>query len=144
MRTSSSASLVENRAVVRNVRQRISHYCGYPDANIEPLQIVRYHPGEFYRPHHDYYNACETWSNGNRHFTFLVYLNDVDGGGGETTFPRLNLTITPKRFSALVFNNCLDNGEPDERSQHEGRPPVTGIKYAINGWVRSKNLYSTW
>ena len=57
---------------------------------------------------------------------------------------RLNLTITPKRFSALVFNNCLDNGEPDERSQHEGRPPVTGIKYAINGWVRSKNLYSTW
>ena len=38
--------------------------------------------------------------------------------------------------------NCLDNGEPDERSLHEGVAPTRGIKYAINGWVRSKNLYS--
>ena len=61
--------------------------CGYPDGNIEPLQAVRYHGGEFYRPHHDYYNSCETWRSGNRHFTFLIYLNDVEGGG-ETSFPR--------------------------------------------------------
>ena len=35
-----------------------------------------------------------------------------------------------------------DNGEPDERSLHEGVPPEPGqVKYAINGWVRSKNLF---
>ena len=88
---------------------------------------MRYHPGEFYKPHHDYYNACETWMNGNRHFTFLIYLNDVDEGG-ETGFPRLNISVTPTAYSALVFNDVLDNGEPDERTLHEGVPPVRGIK----------------
>ena len=77
---------------------------------------------------------------GNRHFTFLIYLNHVDAGG-ETAFPRLNLTVTPVAYAALVFNNCLDNGEPDERSLHEGVPPTRGVKYAINGWVRSKHLF---
>ena len=100
---------------------------------------MRYHPGEFYKPHHDYYNACETWMNGNRHFTFLIYLNDVDEGG-ETGFPRLNISVTPTAYSALAFNDVLDNGEPDERTLHEGVPPARGIKYAINGWVRSKHL----
>ena len=56
-------------------------------------------------------------------------------------FPRLNLTVRPVAYAALVFNNCLDNGEPDERSLHEGVAPVTGVKYAINGWVRSKHLF---
>ena len=55
-------------------------------------------------------------------------------------FPALNLTITPKPYSALVFNNVLDNGEPDERTLHEGIAPTVGVKYAINGWVRSKHL----
>ena len=77
---------------------------------------------------------------GNRHFTFLIYLNHVDAGG-ETAFPRLNLTVTPVAYAALVFNNCLDNGEPDERSLHEGVAPSRGVKYAINGWVRSKHLF---
>lgn len=37
----------------------------------------------------------------------------------------------------------LDNGEPDERSLHEGVAPTKGVKYAINGWVRSKNLFGS-
>ena len=126
--------------MVAAVRQRIAFYCGYPEPNVEPLQAVRYHAGEFYKPHHDYYNACETWLDGNRHFTFLVYLNNVEGGGGETRFPRLNVSVAPRAYSALLFNNCLDNGEPDERSQHEGVAPIGGLKFAINGWMRSKNL----
>ena len=39
--------------------------------------------------------------NGNRHFTFLIYLNHVEGGG-ETSFPRLNITITPKAYLSLI------------------------------------------
>ena len=58
-RTSHSATLPSSDAVVSALRNRISFYCGYPELNIEPLQAVRYHPGEFYKPHHDYYNACE-------------------------------------------------------------------------------------
>ena len=112
----------------------------YPDATLEPLQCVRYVPGQYYKPHHDFYNACETWLQGNRHFTFLVYLRAVPGGGGETLFPRLNITVDATPYAALLFNNCLDNGEPDERTQHEGVAPLKSIKYAINGWVRAKHI----
>jgi len=139
-RTSESAMLPASEPVVNALRRRMAHFVGYPVAALEPLQEVRYTPGQFYKPHHDYYNACETWLDGNRHFTFLVYLNSVAGGGGQTRFPALNITVEPKANAALLFNNCLDNGEPDERTQHEGVAPLTGIKYAINGWMRSKHL----
>jgi len=139
-RTSFSASLPSSDTVVHAVRQRIALYSGYPEANLEPLQTVRYRGGEYYRPHHDFYNACETWFNGNRHFTFLIYLNDV-ATGGETRFPLLNITVPPVAYASLVFNDCLDNGEPDERTLHEGIEPTGGaVKYAINGWMRSRPL----
>ena len=118
----------------------MAEFVGYPEEALETLQAVRYAPGQQYKPHHDYYNSCETWQAGNRHYTFLIYLNAVEAGG-ETAFPRLNLTVMPHAYSALVFNNVLDNGEPDERSQHEGVAPSRGVKYAINGWVRSKHLF---
>ena len=47
--------------VVKALRQRMAHLVGYPEGALEPLQGVRYVPGQFYKPHHDYYNACETW-----------------------------------------------------------------------------------
>ena len=92
------------------------------------------------------------------------YLNEVEEGG-ETVFPALNLTVTPsrclrwprpakahfpthgkalhanpsRRYAALVFNNCLDSGEPDERTQHAALAPSRGVKYALNGWVRARS-----
>ena len=49
-RTSYSASLPPSGSeAVRAVRRRIAAYCGYPEANLEPLQAVRYREGEFYR-----------------------------------------------------------------------------------------------
>ena len=55
----------------------------------------------------------------------------------SSSFSRYNSQVP---YAALVFNNVLDNGEPDERSLHEGVAPTKGIKYAINGWVRAKHL----
>lgn len=141
-RTSYSASLPSSNKIVHDVRHRIARFSGYPEANLEPLQTVRYRGGEYYRAHHDFYNACETWFNGNRHFTFLIYLNEVQFGG-ETSFPLLNITVTPVPYAALIFNDCLDNGEPDERTLHEGVEPKHGSsKYAINGWMRSRPVAS--
>ena len=132
--------LSANEPVVKALRLRIARAVGYPESALEPLQSVRYKPGQHYKPHHDYYNVCETWLDGNRHFTFLIYLNSVPDGGGQTRFPRLNISVDTMAHAALLFNNCLDNGEPDERSQHEGVAPLGGLKFAINGWMRSKNL----
>jgi len=139
-RTSESTSLPDSNPTVAALRARMGRFVGYPVQALEPLQEVRYRPGQYYKPHHDYYNGCETWIRGNRHFTYLVYLNEVQGGGGQTGFPRLNLTIDPTFGAALLFDNVLPNGEPDERTLHEGVAPTSGVKYAINGWMRSKTF----
>ena len=39
---------------------------------------------------------------------------------------RLNITVPPTPLAALVFDNCLRNGEPDERTLHEGIEPSGG------------------
>ena len=58
-RTSESAMMPSSDPTVLAVRKRIAHFVGYPESALEPLQAVRYTPGQFYKPHHDFYNACE-------------------------------------------------------------------------------------
>ena len=67
---------------------------------------------------------------------------DGESGGG-TRFPELNLEVKPEQGSAIVFNDCFDNGEEDGRSLHAGQPPLNPatVKYAINGWIRSRSVY---
>lgn len=140
-RTSSTATLAGgimsggSNWAVSAIRKRISAFSGYGDHMLEPLQVVRYHAGEKYEPHHDLFDLCDFPQKPRRHLTFLIYLNDLEEGeGGETTFPRLNLAIRPEKGTALVFNDVLDNGLDDERTEHSGTPPVKqdAVKYAIN------------
>jgi hypothetical protein len=73
--------------------------------------------------------------------TMLVYLNDVpEKFGGHTTFPKLDLRVSPAAHTAVVFNDCLPNGEEDPRTLHGGAPPTPdfeGSKVAINIWIRA-------
>ena len=47
--------------------------------------------------------------------------------------------LEPKARAALVFNDVLDNGQDDERTEHSGNAPAAGVKYAINCWIRAGN-----
>lgn len=51
--------------------------------------------------------------------------------GGETQFPRLNLTITPKLGRVVIWPNVLNNSphESDQRTIHQALPVLTGEKY---------------
>ena len=140
-RTSSTATLMTrgNWAVTR-VRERIAAFSGYNENALEPLQVVRYHPGEKYEPHHDLFDLCDLPQKPRRHLTFLIYLNTMDeNAGAHTTFPRLKVSIPPKAGTALVFNDVLDNGHDDERTEHGGAAPAAGVKYAINCWIRARS-----
>ena len=99
VRTSTTAMLPAGDPVVKRITARASYLTGYPYANIEPLQLVKYTAGQRYEPHFDYGEACdfeENMGKGHRHVTMLVYLNNLPAGaGGHTTFPKLNVQGDP-------------------------------------------------
>ena len=151
VRTSTTAMLGgrHDDAVVTRIRKRIARFSGFDVNLLEPLQVVRYERGQKYEGHHDFFDVCDVEdkvSNGRRQVTFLIYLVGMPEGeaGGGTRFPDLKLEVRPEQGSAVVFNDCFDNGEEDGRTLHAGQPPVNPatVKYAINGWIRSDAVYS--
>ena len=71
----------------------------------------------------------------------------VSSGDGKTKETDLRCTVYKRALdrsynlkikqSRQFFNDVLDNGMDDERTEHSGTPPTVGVKYAINCWIRS-------
>ncbi|WP_426266601.1 2OG-Fe(II) oxygenase [Sphingomonas sp. LHG3443-2] len=139
IRTSQAAAfpfVVENPAIHALNRRLAAASDTYVRAG-EPLQILRYSPGEEYRLHSDALPGVPLSQQ--RVLTFLVYLND-DYEGGETAFPNLGLTFKGATGDGLLFTNTTAAGELDTRSLHEGRPVLSGTKYLASRWIRSEAL----
>ena len=62
---------------------------------------------------------------------------DVGYEGGETHFPKLNISITPKRGRAVLWPSVLDSdpNERDFRTEHEAVTVTEGVKFAANYWL---------
>ena len=89
------------------LKTKITSALSCPMKNTEHLQVLKYEPGQFYRSHHDQNSPYDSPA-GPRIFTFFLYLSDVTEGG-ETYFPKLGLTVTPKSGSALVWASVSDD-----------------------------------
>lgn len=79
---------------------------------------------------------------GPRILTFFLYLNDVEEGG-ETVFTNLkNVTVKPRKGRAVLWPNVYmdDLEEVDDRTIHEARPVIKGMKYAANSWIHLYNV----
>lgn len=71
------------------------------------------------------------------------YLNDgVEGG--ETNFPRLNVSVTPRRGRALLWPSVLDDDptQRDDRTEHQSVAVRRGTKYASNYWLHMYDFQS--
>ena len=121
--------------VVRAINLRIAAASGTPIEHGEPLAVLRYRPGQQYRPHLDTI-AGEA---NQRVTTVLVYLNE-GYRGGETVFPHLPLTIVPRGGDAIVFHNTISDGRPDARSRHAGLPVEQGAKWLATRWIRARPI----
>lgn len=62
-----------------------------------------------------------------------MYLKDV-AEGGETVFPQLGLSVTPKKGLALVWNSMSKDGKCDPTSIHNAAEVVEGQKYILQRW----------
>jgi prolyl 4-hydroxylase len=135
IRTSEGASihwLIEN-PVIAALNRRLAVASGTHYAQGEPLLILRYRPGQQYRPHYD---ALPGVAN-QRFRTALVYLNH-GYGGGETEFPKADLRVEGAQGDAIVFRNIGDDGRADPMSEHAGLPVTEGVKYLASRWIRQQ------
>jgi len=146
MRTSSHVTLGprQHDHVLEALERCISRVSGVPALNGEFLQILRYHPGEEFRPHVDYFNSSSAGAyqsladGGQRAQTVLMYLND-DYTGGSTYFPELRLDIKGGRGDMLHFHNLGADGLGHRDSLHAGMPVAAGEKWLLSQWIRSES-----
>ncbi|GMH92293.1 hypothetical protein TrVE_jg7548 [Triparma verrucosa] len=130
------------------IEEKAASYCGTTIERVEPLQVVKYKPGQFFGAHHD---TGVLFDDGSVEFpanpprrvcTFFVYLNDVpSNSGGSTRFPLLKnedgtvLEVQPVKGSAVLWSNITKEGDVDPLTVHEGVAITKGNKYGMNIWV---------
>ena len=148
LRTSQDASFdpVMGDLALRMIQMRIAAAAGVELVQCEQLIVLRYAPGEEYRPHRDYLPP-ETVERdgpqaGNRARSICVYLNDVEAGGA-TEFPKAGVTVQPKAGRAVVFDNLREDGSPEPDSLHAGLPVERGEKWLATLWIR-QGQYRAW
>lgn len=133
--TSSFPPLAED-LVVQSINRAIAAVTDTRPEWGEPLTVLRYGPGQQYRPHHD---AGEIVGPDNyRHWTALIWLNE-DFEGGETHFPELKLKVRGGVGDLLIFRNVTD-GKPDQRMRHAGLPVTNGLKWMASRWIRARDF----
>ncbi|XP_035709856.1 prolyl 4-hydroxylase subunit alpha-1 isoform X2 [Folsomia candida] len=113
---------------------RIVHVHTFRPTGSENMQIAAYSPGGHYVPHTDAIFEEEVkvtldpteFLRGDRIITFMLYLSDVEEGGG-TAFPLLNHFVPPEKGSAMMWYNLHPDGSIDRRTLHGGCSVVYGL-----------------
>ena len=142
-RTSYSGDLDPRDDFVKSISQRIDRLLGVKGVVGEPIQGQRYQPGQQFKPHNDWFYTTENYwegerkRGGQRSWTTMVFLNDVEEGG-ETHFTDIGIKIEPKTGVLLAWNNALPDGRPNEATIHAGTPVIKGTKYIITKWYRTR------
>lgn len=121
----------EEDLVFQRINRRIARETGTDYACGEPMHILRYTPGQEYRPHMDTIAGASN----QRVWTALIYLSD-GYQGGETDFPKLDLRIGGAAGDALLFCSVDSEKRPDYRTEHAGLPVTTGTKWLASRWIR--------
>lgn len=140
LRTSSSMFFQEGEnEIVARVEKRISSIMSIPIEHGEGLQILKYTPGQEYKAHYDFFSSTSKVANNNRISTLIMYLNDVEQGG-ETFFPKLNLSVTPQKGMAVYFEYFYNDEDLNKLTLHGGAPVITGEKWVATQWMRKQKL----
>jgi prolyl 4-hydroxylase len=119
--------------VVRSINERLAAATDTAVDCGEPLYVLRYAPGQEYKPHLDAMPSVDN----QRDWTVLNYLND-DYTGGETRFDLLGIEFRGEPGDALIFRNVDADERPDPRLRHAGVPVRSGVKWLATRWIRAK------
>ena len=123
--------------VAYGVVSRIEDLTQIPQTNSESLQMLRYEESQYYGVHHDLIEEQRDRPPGVRILTFYMYLNgNEDSGleGGGTSFPKVGITVTPKKGRAALWSSVLNDHphKKDPRTDHTALPVTKGVKFGAN------------
>ena len=139
-RTSSTCNLDMRHPLIKDIHERISLVLNLEIERGESLQGQVYKPGEYFKPHNDFFTGAaydmHCKASGNRTHTLMVYLNEGMKGGG-TNLTNLNKLIKPETGKALWWYNMKD-GQLQSQYLHEGVAVEEGKKYVVTSWWREK------
>ncbi len=132
--------------LVRGHQQRLCDLLDTKLINAEPLRCQSYSQTMRSRTHVDYLKDLEADNskytsydgverNGQRRWTVVVYLQDGELGSG-TWFSRIKKEFTPKKGTALIWNNLYPSGNPNPYTLHAGLPAGKKKKMCLAQWVR--------
>ena len=142
-RTSETCDLSIGHPAVREFESLLAQLSGIDPAHGEPLQGQRYEMGQEFKPHCDYFNPGGLdWVKhcsmaGQRTWTFMVYLNEVEAGGA-TRFKCIDKIVQPEAGKLLCWNNRRADGRENPSTLHQGMKVRKGLKYVITKWYREK------
>ena len=142
-RTSETCDLSAAEPAVRDLEARLFALNGIDPAHGEPVQGQRYEVGQEFKPHTDYFEPtgrdfakfCSVA--GQRTWTFMVYLNDVEAGGA-TRFKVVDKMFRPETGKLVCWNNHRPDGSLNAATLHHGMKVRKGAKYVITKWYREK------
>tara|TARA_R100001163_G_C5064394_1_gene201986 strand:+ start:1096 stop:1776 length:681 start_codon:yes stop_codon:yes gene_type:complete len=152
-RSSRSAFLTKNGLqnedpVINRLFNKISKMIDVPISHFEGLKVVNYRKGEQYVGHRDYFGKGTSFvkTNGDRMYTFFMYLNDLgEDEGGATAFPNIGIKIRPEAGTAMFWVNIDHKGHYYEHEVFHAGEPITGDteKWGVNLWIREKSYPGT-
>lgn len=135
VRTSDAAVIGPTREtlVVQALNRRIAAISGTDVRQGEALSVLRYNPGQEFKPHVDSIAGARN----QRVATVLVYLN-AGYAGGQTVFERSGLVVQAGAGDAILFRNVGADGSPDPATRHAGAPVIRGTKWLATRWIRAR------
>ncbi|WP_369025497.1 prolyl hydroxylase family protein [Qipengyuania sp. RANM35] len=142
-RTSETCDLSAEEPRVKELEELFFALNGIDPAHGEPVQGQRYAVGQEFKAHCDYFNpGGADWVKycsvaGQRTWTFMIYLNDVDAGGA-TRFKTVGKMFQPERGKLVCWNNRRPDKRENPNTLHHGMKVRKGTKYVITKWYREK------
>jgi prolyl 4-hydroxylase len=141
-RTSEGTSFTRGaNPLCERIERRIAVLLDWPHENGEGLQVLRYAPGDEYKPHYDWFDPAQPGSaaalarGGQRVASLVMYLN-TPARGGATVFPDVRFEVAARRGNAVFFS--YERPHPMTRTLHAGAPVLEGEKWIATKWLRER------
>lgn len=140
---------LDSDTVTRVVERRLADCFDISTDRIEPISIIRYRPGEEYRPHVDYFmpeqlrelDADCMDRGGQRVATVLLCLRPAERGG-DTSYPEAGVSIRYRRGMLAVHYNVDAHGRAEPASIHRGESVEVGEKWLARTTLRQRSRYT--